>query len=323
MSVESERHLAIAALRRAIPYLRLFQGKVFVIKAGGEVFAAPNGLRNLLEQVGILHQLGIRIVVVHGGGTQATTMAEKLGVETRFVEGRRVTDEAMLGVSTMVLNGSLNTSLVATCRALGVPALGLSGVDAGFIRARKRPVRRLDNGDSVDYGFVGDIVSVDVGVITKLHAEGFLPIVSPISADDNGTLLNINADVVAAHLAKELKAEKLILVTGVPGILRDVGDPGSLVSYTDVKGINALLETGAIKDGMLPKVASIKDALYGGVARVHVISHKIGDSLLTEVFTNEGSGTLVVLDTKELAPEETASGARLAMMLDKGQGAKS
>jgi acetylglutamate kinase len=320
MSLEADRHRSIAALRRAIPYLRLFQGKVFVIKAGGEVFQAQNGLRQLLEQVGILHQLGIRSVVVHGGGAQATALADRLGLETRFVEGRRVTDEAMLSVTTMVLNGSINTSLVATCRSLGVPALGLSGVDAGFIRARRRPPRRLESGESVDYGFVGDIVSVDVAVIQKLHGEGFLPIVSPISADDQGVLLNINADVVAAHLAKELKAEKLIFVASVPGILRDVKDPSSLISYVDVKGLNELQEAGLIKDGMLPKVASIKDALYGGVHRVHVISHKVQDSLLTEIFTNEGSGTLVVLDTRELAPEETAAGSHIAAILRSAEG---
>ncbi len=315
MTHEHDRPAAIRALRQAIPYLRLFQGRVFVIKGGGEVFTTPEGTRALMEQVGVLHQVGIKVVVVHGGGAQATALAERLGFEQRFVDGRRVTDAATLNVTTMVLNGSVNTGIVAQCRALGIPALGLSGVDAGLIRARRRPPRRVESGETVDYGFVGDIVSVDVGALRRLLDDGFVPIVSPISADDQGTILNINADVVAASLAREMKAEKLMFVAGVNGILRDVNDPSTLVSYTDVRGLNQLQEAGSIHGGMLPKVAAIKDALYGGVQRVHVISSKVVDSLLTEVFTNEGSGTLVVHDTKELLPEEAQPPTRVQTLL--------
>lgn len=304
MTMEPTRSLAIAALRAAIPYLRLFQGRTFVIKAGGEVFSDRAGTRALLEQVGILHQLGIQAVVVHGGGGQATQLASELGLETRMVEGRRVTDEKTRQVATMVLNGTVNTDLVAVCRELGIPALGLSGVDAGLIRARKRPPRKVEGHGLVDFGFVGDIVSVDTNVLDRLLKDRFVPIVSPLSADDEGEVLNINADVVAARLAREIQAEKLILVTTVPGILRNLADPASLVSYTDVRGLKEMEDSGSISGGMLPKVASIKDALYGGVGRVHVIPCKVRDSLLLEVFTNEGCGTLVVLDTKELRPEE-------------------
>lgn len=320
MTLDHERTVAITALRRAIPYLRLYQGRIFVIKGGGEVFATPQATRSLLEQVGVLSQMGIRCVVVHGGGAQSTKLAERLGLETRFVEGRRVTDAATLEVATMVLNGALNTNLVATCRALGISAIGLSGVDGGLIRARKRPPRRLENGEMVDYGFVGDVVSVDTSVLSRLLEQGCVPIVSPLSADDQGTVLNINADVVAAQLARELKAEKLVLVTSVAGILRDISDPSSLISYTDIKGLIGLQESGAVKDGMLPKTAAIKDALYGGVARVHVISHKVQDSLLMEVFTNEGSGTLVVHDTKELLPEEIQPPTHVENLLRKTSG---
>ena len=305
MTTEHDRRVAITALRAAVPYLRLFQGKTFVIKAGGRVVADRERTRALMEQVGILHRLGIHVVVVHGGGSQATELAGKLGLATRFVQGRRVTDAATREVATMTLNGSVNTSIVAVCRQLGVPALGISGVDAGLIHARRRPPVEVEGEGEVDYGYVGDLESVNAGVLRRILEERFVPVVSPLSADDEGEVLNVNADVIASRLAMEMKAEKLILLTGAPGILEDPSDPSTLVSYTDFKGLGALHEAGALEGGMLPKVTAIKDALAGGVARVHVISHKVRDSLLLEVFTNEGSGTLVVMDTESLLPEET------------------
>ena len=316
MTTDHDRYVAVAALRAAVPYLRLYQGRTFVIKAGGEVFTKRATTRAIMEQVGILHQLGIRVVLVHGGGGQATELAGRLGIETRMVEGRRVTDGGTRDVATMTLNGTVNTGIVAVCRELGIPALGLSGVDAGLVRARKRPPRHVDGEGDVDYGYVGDIVSVDVGVLDRILDDRFVPVVSPLSADDSGEVLNINADVVAARIAKEMKAEKLLLVTGASGILEDRSDSATLVSYTDVNGLNDLHERGSRVEGMLPKVTAIKDALYGGVSRVHVISYKITDSLLTEVFTNEGCGTLVVLDTQELSAEEQKP-SRVEQLLDK------
>ncbi|MEZ5975984.1 MAG: acetylglutamate kinase [Planctomycetota bacterium] len=304
MTHASSRSVVISAIRGAIPYLRLFQGRTFVIKAGGEVVTDRASARILMEQVGILHRLGIRTVVVHGGGGQATELAGRLGLETRMVNGRRVTDAKTREVTTMVLNGSVNTEIVATCRELGLPAVGLCGVDAGLVVAKKRAPKEVPGHGVVDFGYVGDIETVDPTVISKLLDQGFVPVVSPLSADAEGQVLNVNADVVAASLGKALSAEKLILVTGVAGILRKVSDPSSLVSYTDVAGLAELEESGCISGGMLPKLASIKDALAGGVARVHVIHSKNPDSLLLEVFTNEGAGTLVVRDTKELRPEE-------------------
>ncbi|MCP3958470.1 MAG: acetylglutamate kinase [bacterium] len=295
----------MAALRAAEPYLRLFQGRTFVVKAGGQVVANRRRISALMEQVGLLHRLGIRVVVVHGGGGQATELAGKLGLETRFVEGRRVTDAATRDVATMTFNGSINTQVVAVCRELGVPALGISGVDAGLVRARRRPPVAIEGEGEVDFGYVGDIVSVRSGVLKRILDEHFVPVVSPLSADDHGEVLNVNADVVASRLAREMEAEKLILLTEAPGILEDSGDPSSLVSYTDAKGLDALEQAGALAGGMLPKVTAIRDALAGGVSRVHVISWKVRDSLLLEVFTNEGSGTLVVQDTQSLRPEET------------------
>lgn len=318
MTTEHQRHVAVAALRAAVPYLKLYQDRTFVIKAGGDAFADRETTRAIMEQVGILHRLGIRVVLVHGGGGQATDLAGRLGLETRMVQGRRVTDGPTRDVATMTLNGSVNTSIVAVCRELGVPALGLSGVDAGLVRARKRPPREIQGEGKVDYGYVGDIVSVDVGVLDRILDDKFVPVVSPLSADDSGEVLNINADVVAARIAKEMKAEKLIVVTGAPGVLGDRNDPSTLVSYTDVRGLNELEEAGALDGGMLPKVTAIKEALYGDVSRVHVISYKTADSLLLEVFTNEGCGTLVVLDTADLTPEEQKQPSRVQQLLDDG-----
>ncbi len=308
MTTEHDRRVAVAALRAAVPYLRLFQGKTFVVKAGGQVVADRRRTRDLMEQVGILHRLGMRVVVVHGGGAQATELASRLGLETRFVEGRRVTDAATRDVATMTLNGRVNTSIVAVCRGLGVPALGISGVDAGLVRAVRRPPVEVDGEGEVDYGYVGDVVSVNTGALERILDERFVPVVSPLSADEDGELLNINADVVASRIAREMAAEKLILITGAPGILERRDDPSSLVSYTDLKGLAALRRGGSLAGGMLPKVAAIESALAGGVARVHVISYQVPDSLLLEVFTNEGCGTLVVLDTHSLRPEEVDPG---------------
>jgi acetylglutamate kinase len=302
----NERAIVITALRHALPYLRIFKSKVFVLKAGGDAFFTLESTRALMEQIGILHQVGIRVVLVHGGGPQSTALAERLGLETKMVEGRRVTDAQTLEVSTMVLNGEINTRIVAVCRALGIPAIGLSGVDGGLIKATKRPPVQVA-GQTVDYGFVGDILGLDTSILLKQLDNDLVPIVSPLSADDHGTLLNINADTVAAMIACELKAEKFVMATGTPGILDRLDDPRSLISYIDRAGLRRLREEGKISGGMLPKAAAIERALSGGVPRVHVISYAQADSLLLEVFTNEGTGTLVVNDTKALRPEEQAS----------------
>jgi acetylglutamate kinase len=299
----NERSIVVQALKHAAPYVRMYKGKVFVLKAGGEAFTSPEATRTLVEQIGILHQVGIRIVLVHGGGPQSTSLSEKLGQQTEFVDGRRVTNAAALDVMTMVLNGDINTRIVAACRAAGIPAVGLSGVDAGLIRAAKRPPVERD-GESVDYGYVGDIRSVDATVLENLLDDNLVPIVSPLSADDAGTILNINADTVAAALATALDAEKLLLATGAPGILESLSDPRSLISYVDRAGLKRLRDEGRLTDGMLPKVAAIERALAGGVPRVHVISYSVPDGLLLEIFTNEGTGTLVVGDINDLSAAE-------------------
>ncbi len=303
MAKTNEKAIVVSALKHAAPYIRLFKKKVFVLKAGGEIFADAEAAKALMEQVGILHQVGIRVVFVHGGGPQSTELASALGVDAQFVEGRRITDEASLNVAAMVLNGQINTRILAACRDIGIPAVGISGVDASLIEAHRRPPVATADGE-VDYGHVGDIDSVNADILRKQLDNGLMPVVSPLSADENGELLNINADTVAAAIAAELDAEKLILCTGAPGILEDPASAASLISYIDKKGLIQLRENGSLADGMLPKAAAILSALDGGVARVHVISHRLPDSLLLEVFTNEGTGTLIVADTAGLTPAE-------------------
>ena len=306
MTSVKDRAIVVSALKHAAPYIRLFKGKVFVLKAGGEVFADPVQTRALMEQVGILHQVGIRVVLIHGGGPQSTKLATELGLDTTFVDGRRVTDGASLDVAMMVLNGQINTRVLAACRDLQIPAVGISGVDAGLIRAHRRPPVERKGADPIDYGFVGDIDSVEADILRKQLDNGLMPVISPLSCDESGTLLNINADTVAAAIAAELDAEKMILLTGAPGVLENVDDPQSLISYIDRAALDKLRDDGKLADGMLPKAAAIDAALENGVQRVHVISYKVPDSLLLEVFTNEGTGTLVVNDISALTPAEQA-----------------
>jgi acetylglutamate kinase len=298
--------VAVLALKSAAPYIRMYKNKVFVIKAGGAVFSDEQSTRALIEQVAILHQVGIKTVLVHGGGPQLDSLQQMLGIETRMVNGRRVTDQKSIDVTSMVLNGLINTRILAICRELDIEAVGLSGVDAGLIRAHKRAPVPTSEGSSetVDYGFVGDIDSVNIGVIEKLLENGLMPVVSPLSADSNGTLLNINADTVAAAIGGALSAEKLVLCTGAPGILERLEDPSTIISYTDISGLKRMREAGNLKEGMLPKATAIESAIRGGVRRVHVITYKSADSLLAEIFTNEGTGTLVVADLKALSPLE-------------------
>jgi len=302
-----DRELVIAALRQALPYIRLYRGRVFVVKAGGAMCADQAVLRDLAQQLGVLCELGIRVVIVHGGGPQTTSISEKLGLQTTFVEGRRVTSPETLDVAVMTISGTVNTAILAACRSAQVAGIGVSGVDAGLVKAvRRPPQQKTVNGETVtvDYGLVGDVVSVDPGVVNRLLDAGFVPVVSPLAADDHGQVLNINADTVASSLARALGAEKLIFLTDTTGLLEDRKNPGSLVSYTDVAGLEALQARGVIDGGMLPKVKAAKEALVGGVKRVHMVGYQGASSLLIEIFTNEGAGTLIVRDTADLAPAE-------------------
>jgi acetylglutamate kinase len=321
MTGPADRDATMNALRRALPYIRLYQGRTFVVKLGGGPCSDPEALANLAEQIGVLRAFGVKVVVVHGGGPQTTELSKKLGLQTSFVEGRRVTDQATLDVAVMTISGAVNTAILAACRAANVRALGLSGVDAGLVRARIRPARVKGEGAQrvvVDYGLVGDVVAVDGALLRTLLDQGLTPVVSPVSADDAGRVLNLNADVVAAAIARELCAEKLVFLTDLAGLLEDKNDPASLVSYTDVRGLNALLERGAVDAGMLPKLNAVKEALYGGVKRVHLVGAHMPDALLAEIFTNEGAGTLIVADMNELMPAELGEPTHVQRILKAG-----
>ena len=305
----------IRALRAAAPYIRMYKGRTFVVKAGGAVFGDADMTRALIEQIAILHYLGIRVVMVHGGGPQLTEVTEAMGVPTRMVQGRRITDAKAIDATSMVLNGLINTRILAICRELQIDAVGLSGVDASLVQAHRRPPVKLNPGDAetVDFGFVGDIDRINTSVIRKHLDNGLMPVISPLSADSGGQLLNINADTVAAAIGAALQAEKLILCTGAPGILDDINDPGSVISYTDIEGLKRLRAAGKINDGMLPKALAIEDAISSGVRRVHVIGYRSPDAILAEVFTNEGTGTLIVADIKALSSAEQESGGAHAV----------
>lgn len=302
-----QRAAEVAALKKAAPYLRRFRGKTFLIKAGGEAFGTPAKARAVLEQVDTLHRLGIRTVLVHGGGEAASELTRALGGEVRFAEGRRITDDTALQAAVMSFNGTVGTAILAACRALELPAVGISGVDAGLVQARRRPPVETAEG-LVDYGAVGDVTAVDPALVLTLLDAGFVPVVSPLSADASGQVLNVNADTVAAALAVALQAEKLLLLTAAPGILERPDDPASVHSYIDLATLARLRQSGSLQRGMLPKAGAIEAALAGGVPRVHVLSHDTADSLLVEIFTNQGCGTLVVADIEALSPDEQAGG---------------
>jgi acetylglutamate kinase len=310
MNYRPEQAVAIRALRSAAPYIRMYKGKVFVVKVGGAIFSNPQAVRSLVEQVAILHQVGIRVVLVHGGGPQLDEMQRSLGIEPKMIDGRRVTDDKTVDVTVMVLNGLLNTQLLGICRELGLRAVGISGLDGGLVQAKKRPAVTTVSGAQVDYGQVGDIEGIDPEVLETLLDGGYMPVVSPLSCDAQGRVLNINADTVAAKLGAALGAEKLLLCTGAAGIFEDLSDPSTLVSYTDLAGLKRLETAGSFADGMMPKAGAIEAAIRGGVRRVHVISFKSTDALLAEIFTNEGLGTLIVADIKALSAAEQLPGGQ-------------
>ena len=287
----------VIELRQAMPYLRLFQDKIFVIKLGGALLDQTEALDRLAHQVALLHQLHIRVVLVHGGGPQANRLARRLGLETRTVNGRRVTDPETLQVCKMVFNGCLNTDLLAALNAHQVPVVGLSGVDAKMIESRRREpatVRDSETGKAreIDFGCVGDIVEVRPELPHLLLESNFVPVVSSLTAGQGSEVLNVNADTVAARLAVGLGAEKLILLTSAPGVLEDRDDPNSLISHMHMGRLQQILESSA-QGGMHAKLEACLDALRGGIPQTHIISALETDSLLVEVFTNQGCGTLI------------------------------
>ena len=231
-------------------------------------------------------------------------MIEKSGQVSEFNNGRRVTDQSTISLAVMVLNGEVNTKLLAISVELGIPAIGISGIDGGMIVTKKRKKIKDETGDLIDYGYVGDISSVNMDILNTQLDAGYIPIISSLTANADGVILNVNADTIAATIAYELSAEKLILMTSVPGILMDTNDKTSLISYINHDSLKKMKSNGKLTDGMLPKVDAIGLALDNGVSRVHIISSNSEDSLLTEIFTNHGTGTLIVKDLTNLTTKE-------------------
>jgi acetylglutamate kinase len=291
--------LRLDLLREALPYIQRFQGQTFVVKLSGKVTEDQGNLMSLAEELALLHQVGIRICVVHGGGKQLSELAKKLGVEQTIIEGRRVTDDATLEMAKMIFAGKINTDILAALRQRGIEAVGLSGVDGNIVHAKRRPPKEILNRetgvrDKVDFGHVGDVVQINVRLLTVLLDHGYLPVVSSLGADDEGMVFNINADTIAAEIAVQLQAEKLILLSDVDGIYLMAGDPQTKLSRLTAAEAGELISNGAASGGMIPKLQSITVLLERGVHSAHIISGTKRNALLSEIFTDKGTGTMIV-----------------------------
>jgi acetylglutamate kinase len=296
----------ISLLKQALPYLKLYRNKIFVIKFGGEVVSDPARLDSLAEDLALLHELNIRIVIIHGGGPQLSDVAEKLGIASVKVEGRRITDDRMIEVAKMVFTGSISTDILSALRRHGTPGVGLSGVDGNLIDAARRPPKKMFDPDSgeereIDFQNVGDIQTVHPEVLRVLLTERFVPVVASLGADQSGKVLNINADTIAAEVAAALPAEKLFILSNVGGVLRDKDDPATRYSYLTVESAENLLATRTVSGGMMPKLAAATLAVKKGVRRAHIINGLEPNSLLYEVFTRKGYGTMLLDQEEEAA----------------------
>ncbi len=267
MNIES-----LDLLREALPYIQRFQGKTFVVKFSGKVTDDRTNLASLAEELALLHQVGIRVCVIHGGGKQLNEMAEKLGVEQTVIQGRRVTNDETLDLATMIFRGKINTEVVSQFRRRGIDAVGLSGADGGVINAVRRPPKNMvvnrETGqtETVDFGHVGDVVDVNTHLLEHLLGSGYLPVVSSLGADEEGNIFNINADTIAAEIAVSLGAEKLILLTDVNGIYLKEGDESTKLSSLSTDDARTMIRSGAASGGMVPKLENLISLLDRGVA---------------------------------------------------------
>ena len=285
-----------ATLVEALPYIRRFADQVVVVKYGGNALAGASdgdALALFAQDIVLMRQVGMRPVVVHGGGPQISELMARLGKETRFVDGLRVTDAETVDIARMVLKGQVNPQLVAAINVHGRYAVGLSGIDAGLIRAVAR---------NPELGFVGDVTQINPEVILGLIEDEFIPVIATIGSDVLGQSYNINADTVAGAIAEALGAEKLVYLTDIEGLRRDVDDPGSLIRQTTADELDALVADGTIGGGMIPKVTSCTQAVRNGVRRAHILDGRIEHVLLLEVFTDACIGTMVVG-----APDDTGA----------------
>ena len=283
--------LKAQTLAEALPYIKRFHGKIIVVKYGGNAMTDPALQKSFAHDVVLLKLVGMHPVVVHGGGPQIEALLKRIGKTGEFVQGMRVTDAETMDVVEMVLGGAVNKDIVTLINQAGGKAVGLTGQDGGFIRARKLMLPDKDKPTQMlDIGQVGEIESIDPQVISVLEPGGFIPVVAPIGVGANGESYNINADLVAGKLAEILKAEKLVLLTNTPGVLDKAGN---LITGLTAKDVDALFADGTLSGGMLPKISSALDAARSGVKSVHIIDGRVEHALLLEILTDEGVGTLI------------------------------
>jgi len=275
---------SVAVLLQALPYIQRFRGAVTVVKFGGNAMSSPELMAQFAEDIVLMHSVGLKPVVVHGGGPQIGEWLAKLGRSSEWVDGHRVTDAETLEVVQMVLVGKINSEIVSALNVHGPVAVGLSGQDAGLIEAVAR---------HPELGFVGDVTGVNASIVERLLALDLIPVVSTVGSDSMGQAYNINADAVASAIAEELGARKLMFLTDVAGLLADVDDPASLITRIDVDEARALIADGTIAGGMIPKIDGCLRAIEGGVSEVHLIDGRIPHVLLLELFTDAGVGTMV------------------------------
>ena len=283
--------LKAGVIAEALPYIQRFHGKIIVVKYGGNAMTDEHLKRCFARDVVLLNLVGMNVVVVHGGGPQIENMLTRVGKKGEFVQGMRVTDAETMELVEMVLGGQVNKDVVNLINQAGGKAVGLTGKDGNFIRAKKLMIQHKDNPDEmIDIGQVGDIVSIDPSLITLLDSGAFIPVIAPIGVGQDGETYNINADVVAGKIAEVLKAEKLVLLTNTPGVL---DKDGNLLTGITPKQIDEMVEDGTLSGGMLPKISSAVDAARSGVKSVHIIDGRVEHALLLEILTDEGVGTLI------------------------------
>jgi acetylglutamate kinase len=288
-------------LIEALPYIREFHDSVMVVKVGGHAMVDPQVMSDIIQDIVLLRFVGIHPVIVHGGGPEITEKMERMGKKSEFVGGLRITDDETMEIARMVLVGNINTRIVSLISKHGGKGVGLSGKDGKMILAKKKPTQKIlieDVEHDVDLGWVGDTEIINPEIINIVTANGYIPVISPIAMDSEGNALNINVDTVAGDLADALNAKKLILMTDVPGVLRDQADVSTRISRIGVDEVEQLIDDGIIGGGMIPKMRSAKASVEGGVGRVHIIDGSISHSVLLELFTDQGIGTMVYKDTE-------------------------
>lgn len=296
---EVGNQLRLDLLREALPYIQRFKGQTFVVKLSGKATEDHENLSSLAEELALLHQVGIRICVVHGGGKQLSDLASMMGIKQTIINGRRVTDDATLEMAKMIFAGKINTDILAALRNRAVEAVGLSGVDGNIVHAERRPPKEVLNRETgerrhVDFGNVGDILEINVRLLMVLLEQGYLPVISSLGADAEGTVFNINADTIAAEIAVQLQAEKLILLSDVHGIYLEEGRPETKLSRLTAAEAATLIREGTATGGMIPKLQNIISLLGRGVHSAHILNGNLRNALLSEVFTDEGTGTMIV-----------------------------